>query len=96
MKETTVRSENDGSTVVFFVRYAAKCISCLYEDAFERWATWMKENKISWTYWAYANKDEASSMLKAGAVPDFAAEDYAGLDSYLSPSGVLIKRMLAL
>ena len=68
----------------------------LYEDAFERWATWMKENKISWTYWAYANKDEASSMLKAGVVPDFAAEDYAGLDSYLSPSGALIKRMLAL
>jgi len=35
MKKTTVRSENDGSTVVFFVRYAAKCISCLYEDAFD-------------------------------------------------------------
>lgn len=33
MKETTVRSENDGSTVVFFVRYAAKRISCFYEDA---------------------------------------------------------------
>lgn len=67
----------------------------LYEEAFERWVTWMNKRKISWVYWSYSNKGEASSMLKKDAIPVFTSEK-STLDEYLSPSGELVKRMLAL
>ncbi len=65
----------------------------LYEDGFERWVKYMNERGISWVYWSYSNKDEASAMLKKDAVPDYKAEDFS-FDEYLSPSGELIRRML--
>ena len=67
----------------------------LFEDGFERWVEYMNKNKISWVYWSYSNKDEGSSMLKKDMVPTFDSE-YTSLDEYLSPSGQLVKRMLAL
>ena len=67
----------------------------LYEEAFERWVTWMNKRKISWAYWSYSNKDEGSAMLKNGAEPDFTVKGMT-LDDYLSDSGKLVKRMLAL
>ena len=67
----------------------------LFEEAFGRWVTWMNEHKISWAYWSYSNKDEGSAMLKKDVKPDFTDED-ATLDDYLSDSGKLVKRMLAL
>ena len=36
----------------------------LYKDGFERWAKWLRKNKISWIYWAYSDGPEASSTLK--------------------------------
>ena len=63
----------------------------LYEEAFERWASYMNEKKISWIYWSYSNKNEASAMLKEDVVPSFDGED-ATLDEFLSPSGELFKR----
>ena len=67
----------------------------LYEDAFKRWVEWMNKRKISWTYWSYSNKDEGSAMLKKDVEPDFTVKDMT-LDDYLSDSGKLAKRMLAL
>lgn len=75
----------------------------LYEDAFKRWADYMKNRKLSWVYWSYSNKDETSAMLEKDYVPDYTAEpelDENGnpiefsLDSHLTASGKLAKKFL--
>lgn len=76
----------------------------LYEDAFKRWADYMKDRKLSWVYWSYSNKDEASAMLEKDYVPDYSAEpelDENGnpiefsLDSHLTASGKIAKKFLS-
>jgi len=75
----------------------------LYEDAFKRWADYMKNRKLSWIYWSYSNKDEASAMLEKDYVPDYSAEpelDENGnpiefsLDPHLTASGKIAKKFL--
>ena len=70
----------------------------LYDEAFGRWVNYMNEKQISWIYWSYSNKDEASAMLKPDVVPILAAEaddaEPKTLDDYLSESGKLAKKYL--
>ncbi len=69
----------------------------IYDEAFGRWLDYMNERKISWVYWSYSNKDEASAMLQSDVVPDLIAsedEEPKTLDSYLSDSGRLIKEKM--
>lgn len=63
----------------------------LYGEAFARWTDYMNEKGISWIYWSYTNKDEASAMLKKDVVPSFDNEEVT-IDEFLSPSGELFKR----
>jgi len=67
----------------------------LHEEAFQRWVEWMNKRKISWVYWAYANRNNTAAILKHNAEPDLSDSDVT-LDHYLSPSGQLVKRMLEL
>ena len=64
----------------------------LYEDAFLRWTDYMNEKQISWVYWSYSNKGEGTAMLKKGESPNYSEENF-NFDDYLSPSGLLFKRV---
>jgi endoglucanase len=61
----------------------------IYEEAFGRWVDYLEENKISWVYWSFSNKDEASAMLK----PEY--QDGDDLEESLSESGLVLKEFLA-
>ena len=61
----------------------------IYEEAFGRWVDYLEENKISWVYWSFSNKDEASAMLK----PEY--QDGDNLEEFLSESGLVLKEFLA-
>ena len=72
----------------------------IYEDAFRNWVDYMDERKISWVYWSFANKDEASAILKKDAVP-FGEKSGGDSDEpvplfsdYLSPSGVFLRDLM--
>lgn len=61
----------------------------IYEEAFGRWVDYLEENKISWVYWSFSNKDEASAMLR----PEY--QDGDNLEEFLSESGLVLKEFLA-
>jgi len=62
----------------------------LYDEAFARWADYLKENYISWVYWSFSAKDESSAILKDN--PDYT--DNKTLSDFLSPSGELFAQNL--
>ncbi|MBP5634343.1 glycoside hydrolase family 5 protein [Candidatus Saccharibacteria bacterium] len=68
--------------------------SKLYEDNLKKWVDFLDERKISWVYWAFSNKDEASSLVTEKYKPGVYDEE-KGLADYLSENGQLLKRMLA-
>ena len=61
----------------------------IYEEAFGRWVDYLEKNKISWVYWSFSNKDEASAMLR----PEY--QDGDNLEEFLSESGLVLKEFLA-
>ena len=65
----------------------------LYEEAFTRWQNYLNEKKISWVYWSFSNKDEASAIVKKKYKPGKADEE-TGIDKYLTESGQILKRAL--
>jgi len=65
----------------------------LYEEAFTRWEKYLNENKISWVYWSFSNKDEASAIVTKKYKPGKADEE-TGIDRFLTESGQLLKRAL--
>ena len=66
----------------------------LYEEKLQDWINYLNEKKISWVYWAFSNKDEASSLVTEKYKPGV-YDDKKGLADYLSENGQLLKRMLA-
>ena len=65
----------------------------LYEEAFTRWRDYLDEKKISWVYWSFSNKDEASALVTKKYKPGKADEE-TGIDNYLTESGWILKRAL--
>ncbi len=66
----------------------------LHEDNLKKWIDYLNDRKISWVYWGFSNKDEASAIVTPKYRPGvFDAEK--GLADYLSENGQLLKRMLA-
>ncbi len=62
----------------------------IYAEAFGRWMDYLNEKRISWIYWSFSNKDEASAML----TPEYEIGGENDFMDYLSESGKLVKKYL--
>ncbi len=59
----------------------------LYYDEFTQWINFINSNNLSWAYWSFSNKNEASAILK----PEYTV-DY-NIENYLTDSGKFVKRI---
>ena len=93
----TLRDKIDDFREKGFAVFVSECSSTdfngddkVYTEAFGRWMDYLNENKISWIYWSFANKDESSAMLK----PEYEIGSEMNFMEYLSESGELVKKYL--
>ena len=93
----TLRDKIDNFREQGFAVFVSECGSTdfkgdgkVYDEAFGRWMDYLNENKISWIYWSFVNKDESSAMLK----PEYEIGSDKNFMEYLSESGELVKKYL--
>ena len=58
-----------------------------YFDEFNEWINFLNENKISWLYWSFSNKNEGSAIL----LPEYKPSE--NINNYLTDSGQFIKNV---
>ena len=99
-ENVTLRDEMDHFRSKNLALFVSECGSTdasgqgdLHEDNFKVWIDFLNKNKISWVFWAFSNKDEASSIVTEKYKPGV-ADDETGLENYLTENGRLLKRTL--
>ena len=99
-ENVTLRDEMDHFRSKNLALFVSECGSTdasgqgdLHEDNFKVWIDYLNKNKISWVFWAFSNKDEASSIVTEKYKPGV-ADDETGLENYLTENGRLLKRTL--
>ncbi len=62
----------------------------IYEDEFREWIDYLKSNNLSWVFWSFSNKDEASSILNN----NYTNSNEDDIDNYLSKTGLIVKEVM--
>ena len=61
--------------------------SKLYKNEFNKWIDYLNSNSISWIYWSFSNKDEASAIINTKYKKD---SDNGNISNFLTESGEFI------